>query len=667
MNLTELARQVKLPTKQLKELLPLMGYDIGKKAIKVNNKIAQEVIQKLNNKKQREKYLALLAQDQVVEENTNIEEKKESEEKVVHLPDHIVVKDFARELGIDPTKLVVELMKQGVMASVTDKIDYETAAIIAEDFGFKVEKMSAKKDEDVLDEEINIEVKNKKYRPPVVVVMGHVDHGKTTLLDAIRNTDVAVREKGGITQHIGAYQVSVDLKTESGVNKITFIDTPGHEAFSMMRSRGARVADIAVLVVAADDGVKPQTIEALSHIRKSELPFVVAINKIDKEEANIEKIKKELSELNVIPEEWGGDIMVVPLSAKTGQNIDKFLESLLLLYEVEKDNIVADPEGEVIGTIIESHIDKGAGPVATVLVQNGTLKVGTDIIAGDAIGRVRVMKNWKGEVVKEAPPSYPVVILGFKNVPHVGSVLYTAKDKEDLKKKQREMRKKASVVGFKNKILSQKRDLDNCLNILIKADVLGSLEALEEMIIDLDDDIPEVKINIINTGLGLITDSDILMASGSDAIVLGFNTEVLTEAQELAASKKVDVKTFHIIYDLLDYLKQKCKEKIQPKMVRTEIGKATIAKIFRRENGFVIAGIRVKEGRIENKTNVDIYRGDKKIDSAFIDELQSGKQDVNEVVEGQEGGVKLADADIEEIQEGDIMVCFKEETEEVEI
>ncbi len=667
MNITELARRVKLQSKELRELLPLMGYDVGQKAIKINSKIAQEVIQKLNNKKQREKYLSLLSEPESDDLETNEEEKK-SDGGVIYLPTSIVVKDFAKELKIDSTKLVMELMKQGVMASVTDKIDFETASIIAEDFGFKTEKAVNKKEDLEEDEDVEFEIKNKKYRPPVIVIMGHVDHGKTSLLDAIRNTDVALREKGGITQHIGAYQIPVSFETESGVDKLTFIDTPGHEAFSMMRSRGAKIADIAVLVVAADDGVKPQTIEALSHIRKSELPFIVAINKIDKEEANVEKIKKELSELNVIPEEWGGDTMMVPVSAVKETNIDEFLKTLILLYEVEKENMIADPDGNVIGTVIETHIDKGAGPVATVLIQNGTLRVGTDIIAGDAMGRIRMMRNWKGEKVNEAPPSYPVVVLGFKSVPQVGSILCTAKDKEDLKKKQRDMRKRASVVGFKNKVLSQKKESENCMNILIKADVLGSLEALEEMIIDLDDKITDVKINIIDTGLGLITDSDILMASGVDALVLGFNTEIMPEAEELIVSKKVDAKVFYVVYDLLDYIKEKAKEVIKPKTVREDIGKAVIAKIFKTEGNSIIAGFKVKQDKVENKTKVEIVRDKKIIDTGFIEELQSGKQNVNEVVLGQEGGMKIVDlSDVEDIQEGDMVVCYKEVEQEVEI
>ena len=688
MNFTELARQVHIPTKDLRLMLPEMGFDIGGRAIKVDNKVAQEVIRILSSKAQREKYISFVKQVREAEEPTGKKNKRSSAvkkakdaqqeaaapeaeaptpEDEIKIPSQVVVKDLAGLLKVDVTKLVVELMRQGVMASLNDKIDFETASIVAEDFGFKAHLNIDQTDTDVIQESIaeviGEESDSFEPRPPVVVVMGHVDHGKTRLLDAIRQTNIVDEESGGITQHIGAYQVEVVIekqknnkskKQETEKQKITFIDTPGHEAFSLMRSRGARVADLAILVVAADDGVQPQTIEAVSHIKKAELPFLVAINKIDKDAANIDNVKSGLAEIGITPEDWSGDVMMVPISAKEGLHIQDLLESLLLLYEVNKENIKADPQGIIAGTIIESHIDKGSGPVATVLVKNGTLEQGQSVLVGDIPGKIRSMKDWQGYELKKAPPSTPVAILGLKSVPPVGYILKEV-DSQELKKTSREHKKKTSALSLRNRFISESDG--EKFNLIIKADVLGSLEALQESLSKLNSQ--DIALNIVSQGLGYITETDILNAEASQAYVLGFNAYPTPEAQELARTKGITTKSFEIIYDYLDFVAQEASKKLSPEVIRHELGRFKLIKIFRQEKDFVIAGGKVLTGEILDKSKVDIYRGKQKLGTGQIDELQAGKEPVNQVVEGQEAGLKLIG--LADIAAGDELVIFQEE------
>jgi len=686
MNITELARQVRIPTKDLRLILPEMGFDVGGRAIKVDNKIAQEVVNILNSKAKREKYINFLEQVKEAEEprikkgkRTTITKKikdsategvsQEDEEPVaeneISIPSQVVVKDLAGLFKVDVTKLVVELMKQGVMASLNDKIDFETASIVAEDFGFKahlnIDQAEVESKQENITEVIGEESDSFKPRPPVVVVMGHVDHGKTRLLDAIRQTNIVDEESGGITQHIGAYQVEVDTEKQGTERqKLTFIDTPGHEAFSLMRSRGARVADLAILVVAADDGVQPQTIEAVSHIKKAELPFLVAINKIDKEAANIDNVKSGLAEIGISPEDWGGDVMMVPISAKEGLHIQDLLESLLLLYEVDKKNIKADPQGVIAGTIIEAHVDKGSGPMATVLVKNGTLTLGQSVLVGGIPGKIRSMKNWQGHEVKQAPPSTPVAVLGLKSAPQVGDILKGV-GSEELKKTSRVHKKKASAAALKDRVISESDG--EKFNLIIKTDVLGSLEALQESLSKLNNQ--GIALNIVSQGLGYITENDILNAEANDAYVLGFNSYPTPEAEEFARTKNITTKSFEIIYDYLDFVAQEASKKLKPEVIRHELGRFKLVKIFRQEKDFVIAGGKVLTGEILDKSKVDIYRGKQKLGTGKIDELQSGKEPVNQVLEGQEAGLKLIG--LSDITAGDELVIFKEEEKERKI
>jgi len=660
MNITQLARQVRMSTKELRQALPLIGFDLGGRAIKVDSKVAQAIIYKLNNKAVRDK----VHHEIEAIENNNLKEEPKPDEleqvsgsRVLKIDSEIVVKDLAKKIGVDVTKLVVELMKQGIMASLNDRIDFDTACIVAEDFGFKVEM----NDKDTIDEDntnkfkgllSEQDSKNSIHRPPIVVVMGHVDHGKTKLLDTIRQTNVVDEESGGITQHIGAYQV------EKEGQKITFIDTPGHEAFSMMRSRGAKIADLAILVVAADDGVQPQTIEAISHIRNANLPFIVAVNKIDKPEANQDKVKSELAELGLTSEDWGGKTIIVPISAKSGENIHSLLESLLLIYEMEKENITADKSGLPIGVVIESHIDKGVGSVATVLVMNGTLKKGLSVSIGGSLGKLRVMKDWKGEEIKEASPATPVAVLGLGGVPQVGEILKGLGSTAEIRHARRVKKSKTIVIekqGIKSSI--KNNDGVEFINLMIKADVLGSLEALDESFEKIENQ--GIKINVVSRGLGNINESDVLRAEDTNSLLLGFSIRTSPESEVIARSKGITLKVFDIIYDLLDFVASEATSKLSPVINRINLGELKVLKLFRVEDKFIVLGGAVVLGKIKKESKFEWLSQGKVKAHGNIQELQSGKEEVSEVVEGQQAGLRVDN--IGDIQPGDMLNFFEEQ------
>ncbi len=677
MNITELARQVNLPTKQLRQAIPELGFDVGMKAIQVDDKTAKKIITQLNNPLTRKKVLnslkpkkeqEKLKEEKLSESKTTKSEKQE--EGKIHIGETIVVKELARQMNMEVTKLILELMKNGVMASLNQKIDYETAAIIAEDLGFKVEKIEGEKvdletetqkREEILDDK----AENLVPRPPVITILGHVDHGKTKLLDAIRQTNVVEGEAGGITQHIGAYQVKKNDQT------LTFIDTPGHAAFSAMRSRGAQVADIVILVVAADDGIQPQTIESVSHIRSANLPFIVAINKIDKPEANIDKIKSELAEIDLTPEDWGGKTICVEISAKQKQNIDGLLDTLLLVYNMEKENIQANPQRPAIGTIIESHLDKGEGPLATVLIQTGTLYKGDAVKIGHCFGKIKMLKDWRGKILQKAGPSVPVRITGLKSVPEVGEILQVIQDKKAFKKELKQAKNYKAPQQLKEKPItsSNKQSEDEKekeikqLNIILKTDVLGSQEAILESLKELPQD--KVELNIINSGLGSITEVDVEKAAKQHALLIGFNIKASTAAELMARDKNIEIKIFKIIYELLDYVKQEMKKNLDVEIKIETIGKLKVLKIFRTEKNSQILGGKVLSGEIVPDTQLNIYRNDEFLSSADLVELQSGKQDVNEVQQDQEAGMKIEG--FNEVEEGDIIEVIKEEKIEKKI
>lgn len=637
MNITELARRVRANPDELREKLPQLGFDIGSKAIKVDDRLVGKIIARWHEMKKRERLQAKYRKEEKI--------KQEAVEKVkkVTLPAAITVRDFATRLGLPVNIVIQELMKNGILASLNQQIDFDTAMILAEDLGYNVTqeetevedgKMTTEEMKELLGEENE---SNLESRPPVIVVMGHVDHGKTALLDAIRRTNVIEGEAGGITQHIGAYQV------ERKGHKITCIDTPGHEAFTVMRSRGARVADIAILVVAADDGVQPQTDEVIEIIRAAKLPFIVAINKIDKPEADVQKTLTQLSERKIIPEAWGGDAVVAEISAKNNQGIDQLLEMVLLVSEMNKDKIRANPERDAIGTVIESHVDKGEGPVATVLVQSGTLQT-NDVLSmnEEMYGRVRAMKNWKGETVHQAPPGTPVRILGFKVAPSVGDIVQVPENVKEMKKvkKQYAMERRGAVSQSSSGTEEEEAEGAKKLNVVLRADVLGSLEAivgtLEKMRTS------EVAVEIVARGLGNVTESDILQAEATDAVVLAFNVQPTKEAEILARDKEVEILEENVIYHMFDQLKDKLQEMFPPEIIRTTVGKAEVLKVFRADKSGQIVGARVSEGSTKVGTNVVIFRGEEPVDEGRVLQLQSGKNEVKECKQGQECGIKVS-------------------------
>lgn len=656
MNITELARKLKITTQELKDILPELGFDIGQRAIKIDDRLAEKIVENWQGYKKVLEKKRQAKKDEVAKEEISIV----SDQKSVNLPQIMTVRDFASRLNLSVATVIKELMKNGILASLNERIDFETAAIIAEDLGFKVEKVDGKEIEltsigNKIEELIESEDKSKLVpRPPVVVVMGHVDHGKTKLLDAIRKSHVVESEAGGITQHIGAYQATYKDSL------ITFIDTPGHEAFTAMRSRGAKVADIAILVVAADDGVQPQTKEAIKIIEAAKIPFVVAINKIDKPEANIEKIKQELSALNLIPEDWGGKTICVPISAKQGIGIDSLLEMILLVAELEKGKIVANPERAAVGTIIESHVDKGEGIVATVLVQIGTLRKNDNLVINNVLyGKVRAMKNFRGEAVDCATPGMPVKILGLKTTPQVGDILEVKDDLKDCIKKVKFTYQKQEPIIKKKEDKEEKKKI---LNIILKTDVLGSLEALFASFEQFN--YPDVGLKVVSWGLGNVSEAEVLQAEAVGASIFGFNVLITPSAEKLAIEKKVKVKTFNIIYDLINEVKSELEKLLEPEIIRTDLGKVEILATFRTEPSYMIVGGKVCEGKIvfapeTGETLVRVLRKNEEIGHGVLLGLQSAKSDVREVCLGQECGIKFKGKPI--IAVGDILEIFREE------
>lgn len=653
MNISELARKLKIPISELRQKLPAMGFDVGLRAIKVDDRVAQKII--ANWKSLKEKYEVEKAK---VEIETTPEEEKVSQAKIIKIPPYITVRDLATKLDASITKVLASLMKNGVLASMNERIDFDTAAIISSEFGFEVvaETASAKQEEvftKVLAERFKgQDKKNLKPRAPVVVVMGHVDHGKTKLLDTIRKTNVVATEAGGITQHIGAYQV------ERAGRKITFIDTPGHEAFTTMRSRGARVADVAILVVAADDGFKPQTEESLKIIKSAGLPLVVAINKIDKPEANPDLVKKQLAEHNLTPEEWGGQTVVAEISAKANIGLENLLDLVLLVADLNKDGLQANPDATAIGTIIESHVDKGEGPVATVLIQDGTLKVGDGIwVAGNYYGKIRVLKNFLGKNLEAAAPAVPAKVIGLKAALSIGDVFEAGK-MSGGKVKKYQLQKQATAFSS-TFIKGEEEEKENVvfLNLIIKADVLGSLEAIISSLESLNQE--EVKIKVISKGLGNITSNDVENALASQAVIFGFHVTTGSEVLKQAAEKKVEIKLYQVIYQLIDEAKKRLQALLKPEVIITELGRLKILAIFRKEKDFEILGGEITKGKVVNNCQAKIFRAGGLIGQGVISQVQQNKVNVTECKQGQECGVKFEGKPV--VAVGDILEFYSEE------
>ena len=540
------------------------------------------------------------------------------------------------------------------MATINNSIDFDTAYLVASEFGITATKKEEVKEEDILFDETEDSPEELQPRPPVVVVMGHVDHGKTSLLDAIRSTNVIEGEAGGITQHIGAYKVNVNDR------EITFLDTPGHEAFTSMRARGAQITDIAILVVAADDGVMPQTIEAINHAKAAEIPIIVAINKIDLPGANVDKIKQELMEYELVPEEWGGDTIFVPISAKKRLNINNLLEMVLLVSDMRE--LKANPNKQAKGTVIEARLDKAKGPIASMLVQRGTLDVGDTIVVGTSIGRIRAMRNDKGQKIKKAGPSTPVEIMGLTNVPEAGDTFYEVKDekmaKHLIEKRKREEREKAMTEGNKVTLnnLFEKMENENLkqLGIIVKADVQGTAEALKQSLEKISND--EVKVKVIHSAVGAVNESDVQLAKAAKAIIIAFDVRPNISAKDMAEKDGVEIKQYSVIYQAIEDVEAAMKGMLDPVFEENVIGNAEVRQTFKVSNVGTIAGCYVLDGRVERNAGVRVIRDNIVIHEGKLVSLKRFKDDVKEVTKGYECGMQIEKYD--DLKELDILEFF---------
>jgi translation initiation factor IF-2 len=610
---------------------------------KINQKSAQRNRQQYSRKETEAEKLRRL----------ELERARKQQLKVL-IPDMITVGELATRLKVTATDVIKKLMGLGVMATINQEIDFDTAALVAEEFGAKVEKEVIVTIEERLIDDSDDDDTNLEPRCPVVVVMGHVDHGKTSILDRIRNSNVTASEAGGITQHIGAYQVNCNGQD------ITFLDTPGHEAFTSMRARGANITDIAILVVAADDGIMPQTVESINHAKAAGVSIIVAINKMDKEGADPDRVRQELTEYELVCEEWGGDVICVPVSAKTGEGIDELLENILLVAEVKE--LKANPDRLAKGTVIEARLDKGRGPIATLLVQNGTLHQGDVIIAGTSVGRVRVMTNYKGKPIKSAGPSVPVEITGLADVPSSGDIFNAVED-ERLARELVEQRKHEAKEEQFNAY--RKVTLDNLfsqiaegeikeLPIIVKADVQGSVEAVKQSLEKLSND--EVRVKVIHGGVGAVKESDVMLANASNAIIVGFNVRPDPVAAESAARDGVDIRLYRIIYDAIEEITTAMKGMLAPKFRDVELGRIEVRQVYKISNVGMVAGSYVLSGKVTRGSQVRVVRDGIIIADDKISGLKRFKDDVKEVSEGYECGISLEK--FSDVKEGDIFEAY---------
>ena len=692
--LSDLAEKLNIPLKELKEKITELGFEVSPRARTIEDEVAELVEEELKPKEAVEEdeeetgegdvveiYDEMIAREREREiikgqrkkmAGKDAGKKKEevkpqvvlSKDGEIIIPDVITVKEFAEKSGLKIAKIIGELAKNGILGNINQQIDFETAQVVADDLGIKVKRIrSAAQAEDLISGDISNLLKEDdaaalKERPAVVVIMGHVDHGKTKLLDTIRSSNVVAKESGGITQHIGAYQVQKKGKL------ITFFDTPGHEAFTAMRARGAKVTDIAILVVAADEGVKPQTIEALNHAKEAGVPILVALNKIDKPDANPDKVMGELTEHGLQPEAWGGTTVVVPVSAMTGAGIDELLDMILLTAEME--NLKANADREAVGTVIEAHLDHSLGPVATILVNTGTLKIMNNVVVGQTHGRIKLMKDHNGKALRAAGPSTPVLIAGLSETPKSGDILQVVKDEKTAKEKALEV-KLLFEAGEEGKGVNQflvNLKSDKVLKLVIKADTKGSLEAIKQSIAKIKDE--EVAIKIIHSGVGTLTKSDIMMASASGGIVIGFHSDFDSPYLEKVAEKEgVEVRKYTIIYNLLEDVKQFLSGLLAPEVTEVITGRAEVKQVFLTKKKEMIIGCKILGGKMVNKANLRIIRGRTKEDEdniigmGRIESLKKGEETVHELGEGNDCGIKFV-GEIK-VEEGDILEAFKKE------
>ena len=572
----------------------------------------------------------------------------------ITIPETITVKDFAAELKKTTAEVIKKLLGYGVMATLNNEIDFDTASLIADEFGVRVNKKETITEEDILFDESEDKPEELEVRPPVVVVMGHVDHGKTSLLDAVKKTNVIEGEAGGITQAIGAYKVKINDR------EITFLDTPGHEAFTAMRARGAQITDIAILVVAANDGVMPQTVEAINHAKSAGIPIIVAINKIDLPDANIDKVKQELMTYELVPEEWGGETIFVPISAKKGQNIDQLLEMVLL--EADVLELKANPNKQAKGVVIEARLDKNKGAIATMLVQRGTLDTGDTIVVGSAIGRIRSMTDEKGKKVKKAGPSTPVEIMGLTEVPQAGDIFYEVKDEKTAKhlieKRKRQEREKAinatTKVTLDNLFNQMEQGNLKILNLIVKADTQGSVEAIKQSMEKLSNE--EVKVKVIHAAAGAVTESDVTLAKVSNAIIIAFNVRPMANAKTIAEKEEIEIKQYSVIYQAIDDVEAAMKGMLAPKFEEKVIGNAEVRQTFKISNVGTIAGAYVTDGKLERNAGVRVLRDNVVIHEGKLASLKRFKDDAKEVSKGYECGIQIEKYN--DIKEGDIIEAY---------
>lgn len=583
-----------------------------------------------------------------------IAEQRKKQQITIKVPEEITVGELASLLRMTATEVIKKLMSLGVMASVNEVIDYDTAEIVATELGAKVEKQVVVSIEEQIIEEDDENDENAVKRPPVVCVMGHVDHGKTSILDAIRHTDVTSTEAGGITQHIGAYQV------EANGEKITFLDTPGHAAFTAMRARGAMATDIAVLVVAADDGIMPQTIEAINHAKAAGVEIIVAINKMDKEGANPDRVLQQLTEHELVPEEWGGNVICVPVSAKTKMGIDKLLETILLVAEMQE--LKANPDRSAKGTVIEAKLDKGRGPIATLLVQNGTLHAGDVIVAGMAVGKVRAMTDYRGRKVNSAGPSVPVEIMGLDSAPMSGDGFNAVSDERlarQLVEQRKEAAKEEEFSAFHKVTLDTLFDTLQAgelkaFNVVIKADVQGSVEAVKQSLLKIEND--EVRVHVIHGAVGSVSESDVMLAAASNAIIVAFNTGVDPVAKENADRDGVEIRSYNIIYDAIEEIEAAMRGMRAPKYRDVDTGTAEVREVYKISSAGTIAGSLVTSGNIRREGKVRLVRDGKQLADVPLKGLKRFKDDVKDVSSGYECGISLEGWD--DIQPGDVLECY---------
>lgn len=575
-------------------------------------------------------------------------------ENAIITSETVTVKTLSEKTGKPVTEIIKKLMLLGIMATINSSIDFTTAELVSEELGVKLEQKIEKTYEEKLEEQTREIGKNAISRPPVVTVMGHVDHGKTSLLDAVRKTNVVSGEAGGITQKIGAYQVTWNDQ------KITFIDTPGHAAFTAMRARGAKVTDIAILVVAADDGIMPQTIEAINHIKAANCPMIVAINKMDKPEANPDRVKQQLAENGVLPEEWGGDTILVPISAKQGIGIDKLLETVLLVSEMQE--LKADPNQMAVGVVIEAELDKNRGPIATVLVQNGTLKIGDSVMSGITYGKVRAMFDENGKQLKSVPPSTPVAVLGLDAVPNAGDQVYAIDEKmskqviqERINKIKEERANSTSGVSLDDFMDRVNEGKLKTLNIIIKADVQGSVEALKQTLTSIKNE--EAKVVCIHSGAGHVTESDIILAGASDAVIINFNLKLPGKIEQFAENQRVQIKSYKVIYECVDEITKSLNGMLSVKYENKVIGHSEVRLMFKLSSAGIVCGSYVKDGKVTRNSYVNVFRGDEKILETQVEALKIQKDDKSEVNYGYECGIKLKDST--GVQVGDVFEIYE--------